>query len=208
MPFAPDWVSPPGDSILDIIEEREWTQVELAQRLGFSLKHVNQLIKGKVPLTEDAAIRLERVLGSTVGFWLAREARYRERCARLEAAGKHAGWTDEGVRKLKDLKNLKSLFLGQRLSYKGPPSPSDETIPILVEMKSLESLQLEETRLSLASLRQLKQLPNLKKLTLGGIDIPQADVEQLRKELRGVEVKWTPPSDVYQKRIKALFGEK
>ena len=94
IPFAPDWVSPPGDSILDIIEEREWTQVELAQRLGFSLKHVNQLIKGKVPLTEDAAIRLERVLGSTVGFWLAREARYRERCARLEAAGKHAGWTD------------------------------------------------------------------------------------------------------------------
>ncbi len=93
-PFAPDWVSPPGDSILDIIEEKEWTQVELAQRLGFSLKHVNQLIKGKVPLTEDAAIRLERVLGSTAGFWLAREARYRERCARLEAAGKHAGWTD------------------------------------------------------------------------------------------------------------------
>ena len=93
-PFTPDWVSPPGDSILDIIEEREWTQVELAQRLGFSLKHVNQLIKGKVPLTEDAAIRLERVLGSSVGFWLAREARYRERCARLEAAEKHAGWTN------------------------------------------------------------------------------------------------------------------
>lgn len=93
-PFAPDWVSPPGESILDIIEERGWTQAELSQRLGFSPKHVNQLIKGKVPLTEEAAIRLERVLGSTVGFWLAREARYRERCARLEAAEKHAGWTD------------------------------------------------------------------------------------------------------------------
>lgn len=93
-PFAPDWVSPPGESILDIIEERGWTQSELSQRLGFSPKHVNQLIKGKVPLTEEAAIRLERVLGGTVGFWLAREARYRERCARLEAAEKHAGWTD------------------------------------------------------------------------------------------------------------------
>lgn len=93
-PFAPDWVSPPGDTILDIIEERDWTQAELAQRLGFSPKHVNQLIKGKAPLTEETAIRLERVLGSTVGFWLAREARYRERCARLEAAEKHAGWTD------------------------------------------------------------------------------------------------------------------
>lgn len=92
-PFAPDWASPPGDTMLDIIEERGWTQTELAQRMGFSSKHINQLIKGKVPLTEDAAVRLERVLGSSVGFWLAREARFRERCARLEAAEKHAGWT-------------------------------------------------------------------------------------------------------------------
>ena len=58
-PFAPDWVSPPGDTLLDILEERDWTQDELAQRLGYTPKHVNRLIKGKVPLSEDAAIRLE-----------------------------------------------------------------------------------------------------------------------------------------------------
>ncbi len=33
-PYAPDWVSPPGDTILDIIEERGWSQTELATRLG------------------------------------------------------------------------------------------------------------------------------------------------------------------------------
>jgi len=93
-PFAPDWVSPPGDTLLDIIEERDWTQDELAQRLGYTAKHVNQLIKGKVPLTEEAAIRLERVVGSTVAFWLAREAKYRERCARLQAAERFAGWVN------------------------------------------------------------------------------------------------------------------
>ena len=93
-PFAPDWVSPPGDTILDIIEERGWTQAELAIRLGYSAKHVNQLIKGKVPLTDDAAIRLERVLGSPVSFWLNREARYRERLARSEATEEQASWTD------------------------------------------------------------------------------------------------------------------
>lgn len=92
-PFAPDWVSPPGETLLDILEERDWTQDELAQRLGYTPKHVNQLIKGKVPLSEDAAIRLERVVGSTVGFWLAREAKYRERCARLAAAEKFSDWT-------------------------------------------------------------------------------------------------------------------
>ena len=59
-PFAPDWVSPPGDSILDIAEERGWTQAELAQRLGYTEKHVSQLINGKVPLSVDAALRFVR----------------------------------------------------------------------------------------------------------------------------------------------------
>ena len=91
-PFAPDWASPPGDSILDIVEERGWTQSELAQRLGYTEKHVSQLINGKVSLSVDAALRLERVLGSTADFWLAREANYQRHKARLDAAHKHAAW--------------------------------------------------------------------------------------------------------------------
>lgn len=90
--FAPDWVSPPGDTILDLLEERGWIQAELAKRLGYTEKHVSQLINGKVPLTVDAAQRLERVLGSSVDFWLAREANYRKHTARLEAERTHAGW--------------------------------------------------------------------------------------------------------------------
>lgn len=91
-PFAPDWVLPPGESILDIAEERGWTQGELAQRLGYSEKHISQLINGKVPITVDAAQRLERVLGSTMNFWLTLEANYQKHKARLEAAERHAGW--------------------------------------------------------------------------------------------------------------------
>jgi HTH-type transcriptional regulator/antitoxin HigA len=91
--FAPDWVSPPGETINDIIEERNWTQAEFAQRMGYTEKHVSQLINGKVPLSDEAALRLERVLGSNVGFWLAREAKYREHCARMEAAKLQATWT-------------------------------------------------------------------------------------------------------------------
>ena len=91
-PFAPDWVLPPGESILDIAEERGWTQAELAQRLGYSEKHISQLVNGKVPLTVDAAQRLERVLGSTMDFWLSLEANYQRHKVRLEAAERHAAW--------------------------------------------------------------------------------------------------------------------
>ena len=96
-PFGPDWVSPPGDTIVDLIEERGWTQVNLAARLGFSHKHVSQLIEGEVPLTKEAALRLGQVLGAGVGFWLTRETRYRERNVRLESAScRESGLTGHG----------------------------------------------------------------------------------------------------------------
>jgi hypothetical protein len=39
-------------------------------------KYLNQLIKGKVLMTEDAAMRLERVISGRAGFRRVREARY------------------------------------------------------------------------------------------------------------------------------------
>jgi len=120
----------------------------------------------------------------------------------------HAGSTLEGMKKLSALKELKSLTLGQRLAYSPPTSLSDETIAVLVGMKSLETLQLEEARLKLDALVQLKQLPELKKLTLEGIDLAEADVDRLRAELPKVELKWTTPNETYLKRIRALFGAK
>ena len=120
--FAPDWVSPPGESILDMAEERGWTQAELAQRLGFTEKHISQLINGKVSLSMDATQRLERVLGGTVEFWLAREANYQHHKARIDAAEKYASWVawlDElPVNDLMDA----GIITKQRLVAKNKPS--------------------------------------------------------------------------------------
>jgi len=80
--FTPDWVSPPGETIADLLEERGWTQVEFAERTGFTTKHISLLINGKASITEETALKLERVLGSNARFWLTREAQYREVLAR------------------------------------------------------------------------------------------------------------------------------
>ena len=91
--FAPDWISPPGDTIADLLEEYGWTQAELAKRTGYTLKHINLLINGKASITDETALRLERVLGSVAGFWLNREARYRERLARDAEEKRFNTWT-------------------------------------------------------------------------------------------------------------------
>lgn len=96
--FAPDWVTVPGETINDLLEERSWSQSDLAKRTGFTTKHVNLLLKGKAAITEETALKLERVLGSTARFWLNLEAQYREHLARQEAVSalnEHVGWLKE-----------------------------------------------------------------------------------------------------------------
>jgi hypothetical protein len=119
----------------------------------------------------------------------------------------HTGQTAAGMARLKELKNLAKLHLGQRL-YDGKPSLTDETMAVLTELKALETLQLDEARLSGAALTKLKGLPKLKRLTLHVIDIPEADVEKLRAELAGVEVKWDKPDEKGMKYIGRFFDPK
>nr|WP_323252942.1 HigA family addiction module antitoxin [Spirulina sp. CCNP1310] len=92
--FSPDWVSPPGETIADLLEERDWTQAQLAERLGYTTKHISQLINGKAPITEDTALKLERVLGSNAVFWLNREAQYRAEVAKIEEQSLLLSWVD------------------------------------------------------------------------------------------------------------------
>ena len=77
MSFSPDWVSPPGDTIADLLDERGWTRTEFADRLGTSRKFVNQLVSGKALIDEAIALKLKKLLGSTDRFWLNRESAYR-----------------------------------------------------------------------------------------------------------------------------------
>jgi len=75
--FAPDWVSPPGETIADLLDERHWTQAELAERAGFTPEYVHDLLEGRAAITAETAGRLDLVFGGTSRFWLTREAQYR-----------------------------------------------------------------------------------------------------------------------------------
>jgi HTH-type transcriptional regulator / antitoxin HigA len=83
--FNPDWVSPPGDTIIDLLEERGWNQEEFANRTGYTTKEISLLINGNTAITDDTALQLERVLGSPASFWLTREAHYRKRLAETKS---------------------------------------------------------------------------------------------------------------------------
>ena len=82
--YDPDYAVPPGETIEEMIDELGMDQQELSIRLALSAKHVNQIIRGHASITHETAIALERVLGVPAGFWLNREAIYRERLAKID----------------------------------------------------------------------------------------------------------------------------
>ncbi len=92
--FFPDYASPPGESLEDVLEERGMSQAELSERTGLARKTVNEIIKGKAPITADSALHLERVLGLPAHFWNRRERIYREHLARLQERDRMKEWTD------------------------------------------------------------------------------------------------------------------
>jgi len=59
-PLQPDWVSPPGETVEDLLEERRWTQAELAERTGLTPKHINDLLYSRAHTSADTASRLEK----------------------------------------------------------------------------------------------------------------------------------------------------
>ena len=83
--YTPDFVTPPGDTLAELLEERKMTQSELAQRMGRPIKTINEIIHGKKAITAETAVQLERVLGAPASFWLSREQRYQEFQARQAA---------------------------------------------------------------------------------------------------------------------------
>jgi HTH-type transcriptional regulator/antitoxin HigA len=94
LPYQPDLVSPPGETLLDLLEEQEMSQTELAKRMGRPVKTINEIAQGKAALTPDTALQLEKVFGTPARFWLNREQAYREFLARQLDAIKLNDWVD------------------------------------------------------------------------------------------------------------------
>ncbi|HFC00768.1 MAG TPA: ImmA/IrrE family metallo-endopeptidase [Phaeodactylibacter sp.] len=77
-------LSCPGDTIQETIDVIGMSQAELAVRLGRSVPKLNELIKGKAPISKETATKLEYVLGIPANFWLELEREYQNELHQLK----------------------------------------------------------------------------------------------------------------------------
>ena len=83
--MEPNYAVAPGEYLKEWIDDEGKTQGDVASLLSTSRKTVNALIHGRIALTEDMALRLERVTHIPAKSWLTFEAGYREDLARLHS---------------------------------------------------------------------------------------------------------------------------
>ena len=60
----------PGYYIKEIVEESGLTQEDFAKRLDTTPKNLSLLIRGEQSLSIDIAMKLSRMLGTSVNYWL------------------------------------------------------------------------------------------------------------------------------------------
>ena len=77
-------LSPPGDTIQEHIDFIGMSQAELADRMGRRKEKINDIIKGREPISTATAFQLEKVLGISASFWINRENNYRKELYELQ----------------------------------------------------------------------------------------------------------------------------
>jgi HTH-type transcriptional regulator / antitoxin HigA len=85
--FEPKWMSPPGATILDILEERGLSESDFAKLIGFPSTRTSDLLSGRTAITLEVAKLLQSTLGGSVRFWISREEQYRDDVGRLQRSG-------------------------------------------------------------------------------------------------------------------------
>lgn len=77
--FDPDYRVAPGETILEVLEDRGVTIKELASKLILTEEETNFLLKGEKALSPDIANVLEELFEVPVSFWLNLEKFYRKK---------------------------------------------------------------------------------------------------------------------------------
>lgn len=73
-----DFVTSPGETLNDLLEEKKLSVEWLSQALEMKLTEIQHLLSGEKEITVDLACKLEKAFGASAGFWINREKFYRE----------------------------------------------------------------------------------------------------------------------------------
>lgn len=144
--FSRDLIIHPGESLEEMLYEKNMTQAELSVRTGASEKHVSSIIRGHSPISVSYAKKLEYALGIDAGFWLNLQLNHDKELLEFEEVN---GITKEELAVLRNIKDVIPFLKTNNMI----PSQSDEVSTVLALRKFL-------------AVSNLAAIPNLAKNTI------------------------------------------
>lgn len=109
--YALEFLIHPGETLKEVLEDREMTQNELAIRTGFTPKHISTVIKGKKGISPNLAKNLEYALDIDASFWCNLQNNYEQEIIELNQAN---NISKNELEILKHLKEISAYFVEKR----------------------------------------------------------------------------------------------
>ncbi len=206
--YRPDVFVHPGDHLQELLEEQGMTQVELARRTGRPIKTINEIVKGRISITTETALQLERVFGVPAHFWVNLEKNYQEYLARIKEHQRlksQIGWLQKlPVKEMMqwgwiEKRNSETEQVDELLSFFGVSSKKSWTEVYAVPQSAYRlSASFKVDKLALASwLRQGE-------LTAMEINCQPFNRDRFLDALSEIRKLTVEPPHVYQDRIREL----
>lgn len=134
--ISPDLIIPPGETIAELLEDRNLTQAELAAIVGKTPSFLSQVINGSKRISPTFAKKLEYAFGVPASFWNTLQANYDAELYSYEEANSIT--KEEKAIASKDLKEFAS-YLFQKSGMK-TCRKADEAVLSLRRMLRVSSL--------------------------------------------------------------------
>jgi len=206
-------LSPPGETIQEHIDFIGMSQAELAERMGRPKEKLNDIIKGREPITTSTAFKLENVLGIPATFWMNSEKSYRHELyliQQMEELENQIDWLENFP--LKQLKRYgylpdtheKHKLVDALLKFFGVAS-TDEWAKIYIaeEVSVAFRLSLAHTKNPYAISAWLR----MGELQVREMEIAAFDKKRFRETLFAIkELAWTMPED-YARQLQLLCAQ-
>jgi HTH-type transcriptional regulator / antitoxin HigA len=165
--LKPDYAIHPGDYLEEVLEAREISKSDFAERCELSPKTVSQIINGHSTFSSDVALQFETVLGISAGIWMNLVASYQLHQARAEEEERLRSWfewadqfplTDLRKYGIVGRKDSRGQWVRHLLSFFGVSSPEAwEQVYGRAAAAYRTSQSLEASRFALATWLRLAE---------------------------------------------------
>ena len=209
-----DFIIHPGETLAEILEDREMSQRELAVRTGMTEKHVSTVIHGQKGISAAFAKKLEYALGIEASFWMNLQANYDRELLEFEEVN---NITEDELGVLKKLKEVIEVWTSFGW-LDGETNPAAMVLDFRMIFGISNLLDTPKISYAAAYRAQCKNnnvdpyvlfaWQRMCELLTKNIDVAdEVDIEKLREMIPDIKQVMFMRTNQIQKKLTAIFSE-